>query len=131
MNNFKFSKRSYNNLSGVHPILIHLAMLALPRSPLDFGITDGRRTIEEQKVLFADGKTTTMNSRHLTGHAIDIVVYVDGKVSWELSDYAKVFAVFNEVAEELGILVEWGGNWRTFKDGPHIQIRPDDWVWNG
>ena len=63
-----------------------------------------------------------MKSRHLTGHAIDIVVYIDGKVTWDFDCYRLVANVFKEKAREMGIGVQWGGDWKTLKDGPHIQL---------
>ena len=64
---FRFSKRSLTNLEGVHHDLVEVAHLALSISPIDFVIIDGVRTIEEQRILVAKGKSKTMDSRHLTG----------------------------------------------------------------
>jgi len=80
---YRFSKRSERNLEGVHPDLVRLAREVLAVSPLDFGITEGLRTPERQKELIEQRKSQTANSRHLTGHAIDFVVYVHGKVTWD------------------------------------------------
>lgn len=119
---FQFSKRSERNLEGVHPDLVKLAREALAASPLDFGITEGLRTKERQRQLVAEGKSQTMKSRHLTGHAIDIVVYIDGKVTWDFDCYRLVADVFKEKARKAGIGIQWGGDWKTLKDGPHIQL---------
>ena len=121
-NNFKFSQRSENNLRGVHPDLVKVVRLALELSPVDFGITEGLRTVERQKQLVAEGKSQTMNSRHLTGHAVDVVAYVGNQVSWEWPLYEKIAAAFRQASQELNIPVEWGGDWKTLKDGPHFQL---------
>ena len=118
-----FSERSKAKLQGVDPRLIKVAELALQRSPFDFGITEGLRTAERQKQLVAEGKSQTLRSRHLLGRAIDFVVYINGKPNWDLDNYQKVAQVFKQVAAEEGIEIEWGGDWKTFKDGPHIQLK--------
>ena len=82
--NFKFGKSSEEKLATVHSQLASAARKALQLSPIDFGITEGRRSIEKQKQLVKEGASKTLKSKHLTGHAIDIVCYVDGKITWEL-----------------------------------------------
>jgi hypothetical protein len=89
MNEFVFSKRSLTNLEGVHHDLVELAHLALSMSPIDFVVIDGVRTIEEQRILVAKGKSKTMDSRHLTGHAIDIAAWMNGAISWDFGLYEK------------------------------------------
>ena len=119
----KFSERSKAKLQGVDPRLVKIAEIALQRSPFDFGITEGLRTAERQKQLVAEGKSQTLRSRHLLGRAIDFVVYINGKPNWDLDNYQKVAQVFKQVAAEEGIEIEWGGDWKTFKDGPHIKLK--------
>lgn len=126
---FKFSQRSLNNLKGVHPDLVKVATKALEYSAVDFVVTEGVRTIERQKQLVAQGKSKTMNSRHITGHAIDIVpVSGSGALLWnQCPDVAQ--AMF-EAAKELGIPIRWGGDWdmdgdskdEKFYDGPHFEL---------
>lgn len=70
----------------------------------------------------AKGKSQTLRSRHLTGHAIDVVALIDGKASWDIAVYAKIAKAFKLAASELNIPVEWGGSWTSFKDGPHFQL---------
>ena len=118
-----FSERSMTKLQGVDSRLVKIAELALQRSPFDFGITEGMRTLEQQKKYVAEGKSQTMKSKHLEGRAIDFVVYINGKANWDLDNYQKVAQVFKQVATEQGIAIEWGGDWKTFKDGPHIQLK--------
>jgi uncharacterized protein YcbK (DUF882 family) len=96
--NFKFSRRSENNIKGVKPQLVAVVRRALELSPVDFGITEGLRTLERQKQLFAEGKSQTLNSRHLTGEAVDVVAYVGGTVSWDFPLYRKIAEAFKQAA---------------------------------
>ena len=127
MEHHRFSQRSLERLNECHEDLQRVAYLALKYSPYDFGITEGMRSLDRQKQLVAEGKSKTMNSRHLdNGHgvseALDIAVYVDGKLTWEIGHYRKVAAAFFKAAIELGVQIEWGGLWQTFVDGPHFQL---------
>lgn len=121
--NYRFSRRSENNLIGVNPELVRLARRALEISDVDFGVTEGLRTEERQRQLVAEGKSQTMNSSHLTGDAIDVVAYLGPKeISWEWKYYEQIAAAFRAASAELCIPVEWGGEWKTLKDGPHFQL---------
>lgn len=119
---FKFGTRSLKNLQGVHPDLVRVLEEAITASPYDFAITEGVRTVQRQKELVRAGKSTTMRSRHLTGHAVDIVVYIDGKVSWELKYYKIVTDHIKAVAKLNDVALEFGIDWKSFIDGPHIQL---------
>lgn len=119
---FKFSKRSLDNLQGVNGNLVDVAHKALELSEIDFVVTEGLRSIERQKQLVKDGKSKTMNSRHLTGHAIDVAAFVDGAVSWDFEHYERIADAFFKAAAELKVPIVWGGNWKTFKDGVHFEI---------
>ena len=119
----KFSERSKAKLQGVDPRLVKVAEIALQRSPFDFGITCGLRTKEEQRNLVHEGKSRTMNSKHLEGRAIDIVIYINGKANWDVDNYRKVSQVFKQVATEEGIQIEWGGDWKSFIDAVHFQLK--------
>lgn len=122
MSNFKFSQRSENNLKGVNPDLVKIVRRALQLSPVDFGITEGLRTVERQRQLVAAGKSQTMNSRHISGHAVDVFAYPISAGSWEWKYYEQIATAFKQAAKELDIPVEWGGDWKTLKDGPHFQL---------
>lgn len=119
---FKLSKRSLENLAGVHPDLVAVVDRALELTNVDFTVIDGLRSRAEQQKLVARGASKTMNSRHLTGHAVDIAPFVDGKVSWHWPDYYPLAGAIKTAAEELGVPIEWGGDWTSFKDGPHWQL---------
>lgn len=121
--NFKFSRRSEDNLKGVKPQLDDVVRRALELSSVDFDITEGLRTLERQKQLYAEGKSQTMNSRHLTGDAVDVVAYVGGAVSWDFPLYRKISEAFKQAGQELNTPIEWGGDWKTLVDGPHFQLK--------
>lgn len=122
MSNFKFSQRSENNLKGVNADLVKIVRRALQLSPVDFGITEGLRTVERQRQLVDAGKSQTMNSRHISGHAVDVFAYPTSAGSWEWKYYEQIATAFKQAAKELNIPVEWGGDWKTLKDGPHFQL---------
>lgn len=119
---FSFGSKSQERLKGVHPKLVQVMQEAIKESPLDFSITEGVRTLERQKELFEAGKSQTMNSRHLKGFAVDIAVFIDGKLTWEFPKYQIVADHIKKVAKDLGIPIVWGGDWISFKDGPHFEL---------
>lgn len=120
---FRFSQRSISNLD-VHEDLRRVAARALELTEVDFIIVDGGRTLAEQREYVKTGKSQTMKSRHLGGFALDFVAWVDGKVSYQLKHMKMVADAFKAAGEEvLGPgRIEWGGDWKTFKDTPHIQL---------
>lgn len=118
---FKLSQRSIDRLKGVHPDLASVVKHAIERSEVDFMVTEGLRTKERQKELVAAGASKTMNSRHITGHAVDLAAYVNG-IRWDWPLYEKIAKAMKQAAYELNIKIEWGGDWKSFKDGPHFQI---------
>lgn len=109
-------------LSGVHRDLADVIRKASLYLEFDLLVIEGIRSIEKQKQLFAKGASKTMNSRHLTGHAVDVAPIIDGEVRWDWPLYHVIAEAIKKAAKELDILVEWGGDWRTFKDGPHFQL---------
>ncbi len=86
-------RRSEKNLEGVKPQLVAVVRRALELTEVDFGITEGLRTKERQKQLVAEGKSQTMNSRHLTGDAVDAVAWVGSQVSWDWPLYEKISGI--------------------------------------
>lgn len=127
--NFKFGKRSLDNLRGVHLDLVKVVYRALELSPIDFTITEGLRTVARQKELVAKGLSKTMNSRHITGHAIDIVPL---PVDWNNAQpFIEVSKYFFQAAKELGVAIRWGGDWNEngdwkdekFRDLPHYELK--------
>ena len=119
---FKLSRRSLARLEGVHPDLVRVVNLAIELTEVDFGVTEGMRTIEKQREYVARGASKTMNSRHLTGHAVDLVAYVGAEVRWDWPLYHKIADAMKRAANSLGVPIVWGGDWRSFKDGPHFEL---------
>ena len=120
----KYSKRSLKNLKGIHPDLRRVIDRALQESPLDFIVIEGLRTMQRQRELYASGASKTMNSRHLTGHAVDLLpIGKDGAAfAWPL--YDKLGPAVKAAADAEGVKITWGGDWAKFRDGPHFQL---DW----
>lgn len=119
---FRLSQRSLSRMNGVHPDLVKVVKRAIEITEVDFAVTEGLRTKERQVQLVKAGASKTMNSRHLTGHAIDLVAVLNGKISWDWPLYYKIAAAMKQAAKELNVPIIWGGDWRTFKDGPHYEL---------
>jgi len=119
---YRLSRRSLSRLAGVHADLVAVVKRAIEITAVDFVVTEGLRTIERQRELMAAGASRTLQSRHLTGHAVDLAALVGNEVRWDWPLYGKLNLAMQRAADELQIPVEWGGSWRTFKDGPHWQL---------
>jgi len=132
MSGFALSARSLQRLEGVHPQLVDVVKLAMQRTAVDFTVVEGLRTPERQRELVDAGKSQTLNGLHLRqadgyGHAVDLAPLVGGAIPWnEWARFKGLADVVKACAAELGVPVEWGGDWKTLKDGPHFQI-PRDW----
>ena len=147
---YTLSSRSLDKLEGVNEDLVKVVKRAIELTKIDFGVIYGMRTLEEQKKLFDAGKSQTMKSKHLTGDAVDLMAYVDGKASWELNLYDDLADAMKWAATEEGVVVRWGAAWhiddisawdgtmedammayidlrrsqgrRPFIDGPHFEL---------
>ena len=119
---FVLGTKSKERLKGVHPDLVKVVERAIQITPIDFTVLEGLRTVARQKQLVAAGASQTMNSRHITGHAVDIAPLLNGKVSWDWPLYNKIAPFIKQAAKDVGVPIEWGGDWKTFKDGPHWQL---------
>jgi peptidoglycan L-alanyl-D-glutamate endopeptidase CwlK len=124
------SQRDMQRLKGVRAELVDLAQVVsnivpqtLPGAKLF--ITEGLRTVERQKQLVKAGASRTMNSEHLKGRAFDFGLMVNGKVRWDWPLFNQVGKIVESTAADLGIRVEWGGRWKKFPDGPHVQLAKD------
>ena len=118
----KFHQRSLANLDAVHPDLKRVMLEAIENAPFDFGITEGLRTKERQQQLFNEGKSQTLNSRHLTGNAVDIVIFIDNKVTWDLKYYKVLSEHIKAVAKLNDVPIVWGGDWKSFVDAVHFEL---------
>ena len=117
---YKLGTRSLQNLSGVHPDLVAVVKRAIQITPQDFTVIEGVRNIERQRQLVAKGASKTMNSRHITGHAVDMVPW---PVDWnDLERFKVVSEAMKDAAEELNIPIVWGGDWKSFYDSPHYEL---------
>jgi len=119
---YNLSKKSQDRLSGVHPDLVKIVERAIEITEIDFAVLEGVRSKARQEQLVKAGASQTMRSRHLTGHAVDLGAYVAGSVRWDWPLYHKLAVAVKQAAAELQIPIEWGGDWTTFKDGPHWQL---------
>jgi peptidoglycan L-alanyl-D-glutamate endopeptidase CwlK len=147
---FALSQRSLNNLQGVQPPLVAVVQRAIQLTKVDFGVIEGVRTEARQRELVERGASQTMNSRHLTGHAVDLMAYIGDRASWELNLYDDIADAMKAAAIELNTPIKWGGAWtvqdirrwhgtmqsamnayiderrkqgrRPFIDGPHFEL---------
>lgn len=120
---FKLSQRSLDRMKGVDERLVNVVKRAIEISEVDFIVTEGLRTKERQAELLKAGATRTMNSKHIVGKAVDLAAVVNGQVRWDWPLYSKLATAMKRAAEILNIKIEWGGDWVTFKDGPHFQLK--------
>jgi peptidoglycan L-alanyl-D-glutamate endopeptidase CwlK len=150
MSTFKLGSRSLRRLTGVHPDLVKVVKLAIQYTPIDFTVLEGVRSVARQRELVRTGASQTMESRHITGHAVDLGAFVAGNVQWEWALYPQIADALRLAAIDLDIPVRWGGGWillnelgsqqaivrateaykaarqaqkkRAFLDGPHFEL---------
>jgi peptidoglycan L-alanyl-D-glutamate endopeptidase CwlK len=127
---FKLGTRSRAELQRVHPDLVAVVERAIQLTVQDFAVHDGIRTLAEQKKYVASGVSKTLDSRHLTGHAVDLVPYVNGQLRWEMEPIYKIADAVRIAAKELGTPIRWGGAWDVLltdlKDPPDEMV--DDYI---
>lgn len=117
-----------NKLDGVKDDLKRVAYRAAELCPFDIVVLEGVRTYERQVQLVERGASRTLRSKHLTGDAVDLAPMLDTdndgdtEISWHWPHYHELAQYVKTAAEELGVEIEWGGDWKTFKDGPHWQL---------
>lgn len=118
----KYSQRSLNNLKGIHPDLRRVIDRALQESPLDFVVIEGLRTRARQIELVESGASQTMNSRHLTGHAVDLLPIGPNGPAFDWPLYDRLGPAVKAAADKEGVSLVWGGDWKSFRDGPHFEL---------
>jgi peptidoglycan L-alanyl-D-glutamate endopeptidase CwlK len=117
-------------LNGVNQKLIDLFGLVKDITPIKFTITEGVRTKERQQQLFNEGKTKILQSKHLTGDAIDICPLINNKLDYDARDDIMFLqGLFYGVASQMGIGIRVGSLWdnksikeNSFIDGYHIEL---------
>ncbi|MEY2688674.1 MAG: hypothetical protein RL375_2872 [Pseudomonadota bacterium] len=146
---FSLGATSLAELNGVHADLVAVVQRAIALSTQDFSVHDGLRTLAQQQALVAAGASQTLDSRHISGHAVDLVPYINGKLRWEWPPIYKIADAVRMAARELGTPIRWGGAWdidlttstespedlvnaysarrrragqRVFIDGPHFEL---------
>lgn len=129
---YALGKRSLDRLQGVHPDLVKVVKRAIEITPFDFTVIEGVRSKEKQAENVKKGVSQTMNSRHLTGHAVDVAPLIDGAIPWnDKTKFNTLSNVMFQAARELNIPIRWGGDWNEngdwkdekFYDGPHFELR--------
>jgi len=108
---FKLSSRSMKKLKGVDEGLVAVVKDAIGITKVDFGVTFGLRTLEEQKKLYESGRSQTMKSKHLEGRAVDLVAYFGSDISWELNVYDDICDAMAEAARKNDVAIKWGAAW--------------------
>ena len=118
---YSLGPRSKQRLKGVHPDLVKVVERAIEISTIDFTVLEGLRTPERQKALVEAGASQTLNSRHITGHAVDLGAWVDNQVDWSWPLDHKIAAAMKDAAKQEGVSIVWGGDWKM-RDGPHFEL---------
>ena len=113
MSKFSLSKRSIKRLSGVDPKLVSVVKKAIKITKVDFGVVEGVRSLDRQKELYEKGASQTVNSKHLTGQAVDLVAFIDNRISWELSFYDEIANAMRIIAARTNTKIRWGGAWHV------------------
>jgi len=141
---YNLSNRSKDRLAGTHPVILPILEAAITNSPFDFGIPQngGLRTLEDQQGLYAIGRTVEVGRKPVThtdgirkksnhqakadgnGWAFDIYIYLaeSKRASWDVEKLTAVANHIKEVAADFGVLLTWGGDWKSWKDYPHFEI---------
>ena len=114
--------RDHERMQGLHPHLVRVVIEARKAAP--FIVLEGLRSRERQAKLVALGASRTMNSRHLTGHAVDLAAKVGTEIRWDWPLYEKLNTAMQQAAKNQGTEVTWGGSWTSLRDGPHFEISP-------
>ena len=118
---FELSERSLRNLEGIEESLLVVVLRAIQITKIDFGVIDGLRSEAKQKQLVAAGASQTLRSKHLTGHAVDLMAYLNGRGCWELAIYDEIAEAMRQAAKEQGVAIRWGAAWNV----------PDICQWEG
>lgn len=120
------NKRSLTELTTVNARLALIVLNVARLSKAEVQVTDGKRSTDEQQMLVMRGKSRTLDSRHLTGDAVDLVVIQKGQARWDAQHYADLNELMQQEAAKLDVELTWGGTWPHLRDYCHWEItRPD------
>jgi len=119
---FKLGRKSREKLVGVKYDLVRVVERAIQLTDVDFIVLEGVRSPSRQLVLVNAGASTSLNSRHITGDAVDLGAMVGNVVRWDWPLYHKIAAAMKQAAKELDVAIVWGGDWKSFPDGPHFEL---------
>lgn len=127
---FKLGVRSRQNLQGVHPDLVKVVERAIQITKQDFTVIEGMRTRQRQAQLVKSGASRTMNSRHLTGHAVDLAAWTGREINWDPKLYGEIKEAMFIAGHELNVPLRWGGDWdgdgdttdQNFHDLVHFEL---------
>lgn len=108
---FRLSQRSKDNLRGVNPKLVAVVEHAILLTEMDFAVIEGVRTTMRQAELVKAGASQTMASKHVEGKAVDLMAYLNGRASWELSLYDEIATAVRQAAIEKDVAIRWGAAW--------------------
>jgi peptidoglycan L-alanyl-D-glutamate endopeptidase CwlK len=122
----KLDTRSKRRLLGVHPKLVKLMQDFAARTEIKFIVVEGIRSVDRQRELVQAGASRTMNSKHLTGRAVDLAVILDGELRWDWPLYQRLANRLVDFADAQGIHLVAGANWPRFRDGPHFELGPKE-----
>jgi peptidoglycan LD-endopeptidase CwlK len=118
----QLDERSEKRLEGVNAALVNVVRRAARITTVEFVVTEGLRTKERQAQLVAKGASRTMDSKHITGRAVDLAAVVDGEVRWDWPLYHKLADAMKAAAKECGVKIVCGADWKRFPDGPHFEL---------
>ena len=128
MSKVNLGARSKERLASVDEALQKVVLKAFETMPFDITVIEGIRDKARQEQLVKQGSSKTMNSKHLTGKAIDLAPY---PVDWNNKSRFNLMAIeVMKASDELGIKIRWGGDWNMngdwkdekFYDGPHFEL---------
>lgn len=119
---FKLSQRSLDKLKGVDDDLVRVVKRAIELSSIDFAVLEGVRDVERQKELMAKGYSQTLRSKHVIGRAVDLGAWVNNTISWDKAFYLEIAKAMKQAAKELNVNIRWGGDFKSFFDGPHFEL---------
>lgn len=135
---FKLGTTSMLRLKDVKPTLRKVVERAIQITTVDFLVAEGKRSLKRQQELYAQGRTApgkkvtwTMESKHLTGDAVDLVPFVDGKADWNnLKNFDEIYKAMMAAAKEFGVELRYGGDWdrdgilreKGETDSPHFEL---------